>query len=219
MRALAALVLVSTVGTAHAGLDDWTGAAWAQYEASYVHRRGDGDLDGLGLAGLRLRGFVGRKAPVGYLIGLDLQAGATNPGGFAYQVDLYLAGVGVRLGKVGALGLGTGVGGAGATGTLDDAVVLPVEAFVNLDLGSRVRLMARGRITWLAAASDREHGSPTIGWADELDATVALRLGRRYRDFGFPSGNGYFAGVAYRESLGTRFIGAVVGYSLDVGTR
>lgn len=43
--------------------------------------------------------------------------------------------------------------------------------------------------------------------------------GRSYREFGFPSGNGYFAGVAYRESEGASYVGAVIGYSVDVGSR
>jgi hypothetical protein len=35
----------------------------------------------------------------------------------------------------------------------------------------------------------------------------------------FPTGNGYFVGVAYREAEGARFIGATIGYSVDLGTR
>lgn len=211
--------LVTALPRAHAGPEDWTGTAWAQYEASYVHRRGDGPLAGLGLAGLRLRGVVGRRAPVGWMLGLDLAAGATGPRGFAYQADLYLLGLGVKLGQVGALGLGTGVGASGATGTLDDAVALPLEGFLHLALGDHLRLMARGRITWVAAADARADGAPSVGWADELDGTVALRLGHRYREYGFPTGNGWFAGVAYRETMGERMLGAVIGYSLDASSR
>src|SRR5689334_3597104 len=117
-RALALLVFAP--GIAAASPDDWKGGAWLHYEASYVHAR---DTDaGLGMAGLRLRGFASRNAPVGYLVGIDLHAGSTNPGGFAYQTDLYLAGMGVRLGKLGIAGLGAGVGASGAVGTLDDGV-------------------------------------------------------------------------------------------------
>jgi hypothetical protein len=116
-------------------------------------------------------------------------------------------------------GIGTGIGASGAVGTVDDGVELPVEAFLELGLGGRVRVLARARAVWLGAASARGGGSPTFDFTDEVDATLALRLGRRYREFGFPSGNGYFAGAAYREWHGAQFVGAVIGYSVDVGSR
>lgn len=202
---------------AHAGPDDWKGGAWLHYEASYVHHR-ESDR-GIGMAGLRLRGFASRTSPVGFLVGIDLHAGSTNPGGFAYQTDLYLAGMGVRLGKLGIAGFGAGVGASGAVGTLDDGVELPVESFLELQLGSHVRVLARARAVWLGAAPGRADGSPTFGWTDEVDATFGIRIGRRYHEFGFPSGNGYFVGAAYRESGDIRFVGAVLGYSVDVGSR
>lgn len=218
MRALAILILVPAV--AHASPDDWKGGATLHYEASYVHRRDRaGAIDGAGMAGLRLRGFASRKLPVGYLAGLDLHAGSTNPGGFAYQVNLYLLGMGARLGGAGVVGIGTGVGASGAVGTLDDGVELPIEAFLELGLGSRLRVLARGRAVWLGAATGRGDGAPSFTFADEVDATLGVRLGRRYDDFGFPTGNGYFLGAAYREQLGAQFVGAVFGYSVDVGSR
>ena len=224
--AVAVALATLALGAGDAAARRWRGGAWLHYEASYVHRLeddaapgGDGDAagQGLGLAGLRLRGFASRGFALGYLVGVDLHAGATNPGGFAYQVDLYLAGAGARLGDAGMAGLGAGIGASGAIGTLDDGVALPVEAFLELGVGPRLRVLARARAVWLGAAPGRRHGAPTFGWADEVDATLGLRVGRRYRQFGFPSGNGYFAGVAYREALGARFVGAVVGYSVDVG--
>lgn len=217
----AALVIVAALaGTAHASPDDWKGGATLHYEASYVHRRdAAGAIDGTGMAGLRLRGFASRKLPVGYLAGLDLHAGSTNPGGFAYQVNLYLLGMGARLGGAGVVGLGTGVGASGAVGTLDDGVELPIEAFLELGVGSRLRILARGRAVWLGASTGRGDGAPNFTFADEVDATLGVRLGRRYDDFGFPTGNGYFLGAAYREQLGAQFVGAVFGYSVDVGSR
>lgn len=226
MRAAVIAAVVAAAGAAHADPDDWKGGAWLHYEATYVHRRARaGDPappaagDGIGMAGLRLRGFASKKLAVGYLAGLDLHAGSTNPGGFAYQADLYLLGMGARLGRAGVVGIGSGVGASGAVGTLDDGVELPIEAFLELDLGSRLRVLARGRAVWLAAAPARTDGSPTFGFADEVDATLGVRLGRKYRQFGFPSGNGYFIGAAYREQEGAQFVGAVLGYSVDVGSR
>src|SRR5690242_11333007 len=120
MRRVLVIALALAPSIAQAGPDDWKGGAWLHYEASYVHSR---DTEaGLGMAGLRVRGFASRNAPVGYLVRIDLHAGSTNPGGFAYQPDLYLAGIGVRLGKLGFAGLGAGVGASGAVGTLDDGV-------------------------------------------------------------------------------------------------
>ena len=54
--------------------------------------------------------------------------------------------------------------------------------------------------------------------AQELDATLGVRIGHHYEDYGFPSGNGYFVGAGYRELAGTRYVGAVVGYSIDLAT-
>ena len=221
-----AIVIVAALA-APAAADEWRGGATLQYDASYVHHLagagGDATaepppVDGLGLAGLRLRGFASKTA-IGYLVGVDLYAGSTNPAGFAYRADLYPIGAGMRLGAFGLAGIGGGIGASGAIGTLDDGVELPVEAFVDLGLGGRVRVLARARAVWLPATPTREDGAVTVGFADELDATVALRWGRRYHDFGFPSGNGYFVGVAYREAHGARFVGAVLGYSVDVGSR
>lgn len=225
--AIGVIVGAATIGAprgASAGPDDWKGGAWLHYEASYVHRRDAAAMaptagDGLAMAGLRLRGFGSRTLPIGWVVGIDLHAGSTNPGGFAYQADLYLAGMGVRLGKVGVAGFAAGVGASGAVGTLDDGVELPVEAFLELGLGANVRLLGRARAVWLGAARGRADGAPTFAWTDEVDATFAVRLGRRYRKWGFPSGNGYFAGVQYRESEGARMVGGVIGYSVDVGSR
>ena len=52
----------------------------------------------------------------------------------------------------------------------------------------------------------------------ELHDVVRRLVGRRYRAFGFPSGNGYFVGVAYREAEGAAFVGGVIGYAIDIAT-
>jgi hypothetical protein len=220
MRRAAVAGALVAASCAHTRPDDWRGGAWLHYEASYVHRREPGDpMDGIGMAGLRLKGFVSKKLPIGYLAGIDLHAGSTNPGGFAYQTNLYFLGAGMRLGSLGTAGIGTGIGASGAVGTVDDGVELPVEAFLELGVGAHLRLLARGRAVWLGAASARHRGAPSVAFTDEVDATVGIRVGRRYHEFGFPSGNGYFAGVAYREWMGAQFVGAVFGYSVDVGSR
>jgi hypothetical protein len=222
-----ALVLAAIAAPALARAEPPSGAALLHYDVSYVHQRALGGGDdapaaagsGLALAGFRLHALVADKRPVGYFGGLDLHAGSTNPGGFAYEADLYLIGVGARLGGNNLLGVGTGIGASGAVGTLAHAVDVPVEGFLEVGLGSRLRVLARARALWVSAASRREGGSPTFPWTDEVDATFAVRVGHRYHDFDFPTGNGYFVGVAYHEAEGGRFIGATLGYSVDMGSR
>ncbi|MBP6848131.1 MAG: hypothetical protein KA201_30505 [Kofleriaceae bacterium] len=197
------------------------GAAWLHYQASYVQRidRAQPARAGVGvaMAGVELDALLGRR--IAYLVGVDLHAGATVPVGFAYQVDLRPLGVAVRLGATGALGVSVGVGATGAVGTLDDGVELPALALLEVPLGARLRLVGRARAVWLAAAPRRAGGAPSAAWADELDAWVAVRLGRRYRDHGFPSGNGTLLGVAYREREGARMLGVVLAYGVDLATR
>jgi len=168
------------------------------------------------LAGARLHGFVGMNDTVAFHVGIDLAAGSTlRDAGLAYDVALFPAGVAVRFGRTSFLALGAGIGGLGAT-TLDDALTFPVEA--TLEAGSRWRLLARVRTSWVEAAPGRHDGSPSIPWADELEGMVGVRLGHHYEDYGYPSGNGYFLGVTYREMLGDHWVGGAIGYSIDLGT-
>jgi hypothetical protein len=222
MRIAVGLGVVLALGhDARADWRDFKGTGSIDYEAGYVgayHAGDDPPLDGLGLAGFRLRGQVSPSSWVGYRVGLDLRAGTTFPGGFAYDCDLYLVGVGARIKEHLLLGVTGGVGASGAVGTVDDAVTLPIEAAFELALGPRVRLLARGRIAWVSGAGSRDDGSPTIDFADELDAAVALRFGNSWHDWGFPTGNGYYVGASYREAEGIKMVGLILGHSLNAGT-
>ena len=222
MRALAILVVLAA--PARADWRDFQGGAWAHYELSGLH-----DVDNtamtaprfedLTLAGFRLHGFVS-KSRVGWHIGIDGFAGATTrTAGFAYDVALLPVGFGVRWGDTQMVGIGAGAGAMGAVGTLDDAATFPIEAFGEFALGSHVRILARARATYLAAAPGRGRGAPSVSFVDELDGTLGFRIGHSYHEYGFPSGNGYFIGAAYREMLGARFAGLVLGYSIDIATR
>lgn len=224
MRAHALVVAASVLASAPAAAQRprrVQGGAFLHYELSGVTALAE---DGaptprpreLVLAGARLHGFLAKNATVAYHVGLDLAFGSSVRGaGFAYDVALFPVGVVVRLGETSLVGLGAGVGALGAVGTLDDAVTFPLEAVAELG-GGRVRLLARGRVAYVTAAAARQDGAPAVPFADELDAMVGLRLGRHYRDFGFPTGNGYFLGAAYRELAGTRFVGITLGYSIDL---
>jgi hypothetical protein len=215
--------IAALAGSAHADpIGKIDGALSLEYEAGHVHtvdhREEDPGPDGLALAGVRIRVQIGRSW-IGYRAGIDLRLGATVPFGFAYDVDLYFLGVGARLGTWSRFGVTAGVGASGATGTVDDAAQFPVEASLELALGDRLRVIARGRIAWIAAAPERRDGSRTITFADELEASLAFRLGHRYTDWGYPTGNGWFVGASYRESEGARMIGGMIGHSIDAGTK
>lgn len=205
--------------------DRFQGGAWLHYELSGLtivddERAGDRMLapahDELVLAGVRLHGFVGTNASVAYHVGIDLAAGSTlRDAGFAYDVALFPVGVIVRANKTWIFGLGAGLGASGAVGTLDDAVTLPVEAIAELGDGG-LRLLARGRFSYVAASERRQSAAASVPFADELDATLGVRIGKHYEDYGFPSGNGYFVGASYRELGGARMLGVTIGYSIDL---
>lgn len=195
--------------------DDFRGGGHLRYEASYAQTL-EGPAAGLGLAGVHLRAFgLGRIGPAA---GFDLAAGTTIPGGFAYDVALHLVGLGARLTDTSTAGITLGVGADGATGTVDDAATFPLEAWLELQLGQHLRVLARARVIWLAGAAGRDSGSPTAIFADTADATIALRLGRRWARHGANSGNGWFLGVHIREAADLRHWGLVLGHALDAGT-
>lgn len=198
------------------------GGGWLHYELTGLHALEDDAgpppaARDLLLAGARLHGFIGGDH-VGYHVGIDLAAGATvNAGGFAYDVALFPLGGAVRLGRTGVFALGAGVGASGATGSLDDAATFPLEA--NLELGGgSVRVLARARAIYVAGAPARQNGALSLAFVDELDATVGIRIGRHYEQWGFPSGNGNFLGASYRELGGVTYVGIVIGYSIDGAT-
>ena len=222
MRRVLVLVLIAGCArwSSHRDLADKAkGGAFMHYELTGVTRtdRLDDQPRDLVLAGARLHGFVGGGDTIGLHAGIDLAAGSTLRGsGFAYDVALLPIGIAVRFGRSGFLALGTGVGAMGAIGTIDDAVTLPLEA--TLEAGKGIRVLARARASYVAGADARHDGARDLPFADELDAMLALRIGHHYEDYGYPSGNGYFVGVAYRELLDSRGRGATIGYSIDLGT-
>lgn len=216
MRALVIIVLLATSTTARA---QPAFGAWMHYELNGQHRIDDamhGSSD-LVLAGARVGGFVGNR--IAYAASFDFAFGSTiGKSGFMYELGLLPLGIALRPSERSVVAFATGIAGSGAIGTLDDAVAMPLEVTAEATLGP-LRLLARGRASFLAASDARQNGSPTVGWADEIDATVGIRLGRRYDKFRLASGNGYFLGVSYREMEGAKFAGIVIGHSVDMGSR
>jgi hypothetical protein len=222
--AIAIVVLAAIAGIADA--QRWRRAAKRVQAGGFLHYELTGltmiedhmtpaEASELVLAGARLHGFLGDNASVAYHVGLDLGFGSTiRDGGFAYDVALFPVGAMVRFGKTSIAGFGAGIGAIGAIGTIDDAVTVPVEALAEIG-GGRLRVIARARVAYVAGADSRQSAAPSIPFADELDAMVGLRIGRHHDGFGFPTGNGYFVGVSYRELAGARFAGITIGYSID----
>jgi len=198
------------------------GGAQLQYELTSLH-----DIDhepqmagapqDFVMAGARLHGFVGGKR-WGYHAGLDLAAGQTaRPYGYlAYDVTLFPIGLALRFGETSFVSVGGGVGAMGAVGTLDDALNLPVE--LRFEIGRAHRLLGRVRASYLFNAEPRQNGAPSTNLADEIEASLGLRLGHAYSDFGFPTGDGYFVAASYKESMGARYLGVTLGFSIDMGT-
>lgn len=221
MKAFA--ILLFWTGVAHArpfaGIG---GAAQLHYDVTTFHdiehepgeRASPQDLV---LAGARVHGLVGGKR-YGYHIGIDLAAGQTaRPHSYlAYDVALFPIGLAVRFFETSFITLGSGVGANGAIGTVNDALTFPLE--VRFELGRATRLIGRARATYLVNAGDRKGGGVTPLIGDEVEGMLGVRLGRSYFDHGFPTGEGYFVGVTYREADNARFVGVTLGLSLDMGT-
>ena len=220
MRTLA--LLIALVASAHA---EPGAGAQLHYELQSFHdvhddapSRGMAPPEGkhLVLAGVRLHAFLGSRT-IGYHLGIDFAAGSTiDVGGLAYDVAFFPIGGALRFAQTSFITLGIGIGGSGALHTLDDAVTFPIEA--RLEWGRGIRVLGRVRATWVAAAKARHDGAVSAPFTDELEAMLGLRVGNGYWKFDYPTGNGYFVGATYREWMGAQFIGAIVGYSLDMGT-
>lgn len=190
--------------------DRWGGVAWLHYELTGLERITDAPpgFDELVLGGARLHGIATPNRWISYHVGFDVAGGSTlRRAGFAYDVALFPIGAAVRIGETSFVALGAGAGAMGAVGTLDDAATFPLE--LTVEAGGSVRVLARARASLTAGAARRDA---------ELEGSLALRFGHRYHSFGFPSGNGYLIGVAYREVEGARFIGATIGYAIDLAT-
>lgn len=210
-----------------ADVQDLQGAAWMHYELTWTHEvDGDARPENFILASARLHGFVGEGANVGFHAGFDLAGGSTiasrgsaaaTRAGFAYDLALLPVGIGVRGPRNSFVALGTGVQWSGAVGSLDDATLLPLE--LTFEYGNGLRVLGRARVGWVAGADGRHDGARDLPFTDELDAMLGVRLGKAYDDYGFPSGNGYFIGAAYRELLGARYVGVTLGYSIDIGSK
>ena len=130
-------------------------------------------------------------------------------GGFAYDAAVMPLGLGVRLGSDSFLALGTGLAAMGATGSLDDAILVPIQ--LQFEYGDTYHLIVRARDSFVFGADGRSNGAPSLPIGDELEGMVGVRVGKSENP-SMPMG--YFPGVAYKEMLGTRYIGLSLGFAL-----
>lgn len=147
---------------------------------------------------------------VRYFAALDLGVGAAfATEGLAYDVQLLPLGVGFELSRpehTAFIGVATGIGASGAPGALPSAGMIPVQVSTMLRLSKGFNLLSRTRVSWLLNRTSRDNGSPTVPFADELDALLALQ---RSGEWNYLEGS--YVGIAYRELEGARFIGVVFG--------
>ncbi|HEY6038362.1 MAG TPA: hypothetical protein VIV58_28965 [Kofleriaceae bacterium] len=220
-----ALCLVALAGVAHAddAADPAGPSRFAQFGFTLLQHFADTrpvtsatapapdpTITQLGLAGIR-GSFVAGDHAVSEYISLDVAIGGQigKHGGFAYDAALLPLGLGVSLGPDSFLALGTGLAAMGATGSLDDAILVPIQ--LELEYGGTYHLTVRARDSFVFGADGRKDGAPSLPLGDELEGMVGIRIGKAETS---SLRMGYFLGVAYKEMLGTRYIGLALGYAL-----
>ncbi len=216
--ALALALVAGSARPARAQMGDWQGGVTLSLETNYRQVTEAGVDDGremLAAAGVTLRAMASKWWLL-YGVGFDYQLGGTDPGGFLYETNFYPVGLGFLMGANAKFGVMAGIGMSGVTERLPLSTQFPVEASLEFDLFSRVRVAGFARAIWVTD-NRREHGSPSFEDTDEVAAGLSLRLGKRYyeRDNRMSAGNGYFVGVLYQEQFGSKILGGVFGYSLN----
>jgi hypothetical protein len=194
------------------------GTAMAQMFASVarVKRPSDaGSLAERATVGLSGRAVYSKKH-LGYAFGSDFELGLGFPVGFAYGVHVYPAGIGWTIGPTGYLAIFGGAGVSGVSARVPGGLELPVEARLELDAGTQVRLGLRGATIWVPGVAARQDGS-MLSFADELVLGSFVRFGRtRNTSFG-TMGRGHFFGLERHEVMRTYWLGLSYGVEIDFG--
>jgi len=207
---LAVWALLLTAPLVHAGPGRAIGASLnldAGYEHSEHFKR---EAIGIGL-----RAGISPGRTVLAMAGMDLELGLSQPAGFAYAFRIYPVGLGIVMGELGRLTLVAGVGASGGTGEIGAAGQIPVEARFDVRLGARLRLELAAAVHEVFLQGEREDGASRAPFADELQLSARIRIGKSFSRGAFRSSNGYYLGVRYREFAGIETIGMMVGHSLD----
>jgi hypothetical protein len=211
MRRMLVLAILLVARAAHADTFHWQAdldlsARYATDAELDVHQT-TGRVDLRGLAGVHHVGLAG---------GIDVELGFEVPAGFVYGFHLLPLGLGVRLWDRAALGVLAGAGVGGTIARLPFAWELPVQAFVELDLGGYVRLLGGARATWTGG---RDAGAVDVGWTDEAELGLGLAFGARHDEYGTLWSDGTYVGVALCEQAGERFFGMVLAANLNGASR
>lgn len=177
---------------------------------SWMFLRGGRVRDrGFGGVGLSARALLAKR--LGYALGIDLDLGMSGPIGLAYGTHFYPLGLAVAVGQTGMIGAFVGVGTTGVTGAIPFALETPGELRVELDLGSRLRVGARGVLipTLFARTTPR--------FLDEWIVGGFARFGRTKRVHGATAGGGWFVGFERRDNALGPWWSATLGVEMNLG--
>jgi hypothetical protein len=161
---------------------------------------------------LRNRLALGRNPH--YCLGLDGEIGGSNAG-IVYGASAYVAGTGLRWNNGNLIAICGGVGVDGVKNAVPFAVRYPAELRTELSMGP-IRTTLWARTWWLANPKERQEGSSTLSFVDEMDAGLLFRFGKQHRYWSrVNAGGGLAIGVLYREFMGARSLGVVLGLNLS----
>jgi len=219
-RLAATLAFAIAAGTARPAAADVTQWNWAgaldlgsRWTSNVEDWQDDTNLHQVA-ATIDLRGLAGPWF-VGLAAGMDLELGFEVPGAFVYGFHLSPLGLGVRAGKRSYLGVIAGVGFGGSVDRLPFAWELPVRAFLEVDLGRWVRVLAGARVTFTPGNDTRGAGSATLDRADEVELSFGIAVGKRHHDHRAYWSDGTYVGLFAREQLGARLVGITLALSLN----
>jgi hypothetical protein len=175
-----------------------------------------GGLSDIGTFAFTSRMAYGRS--IGYALGVDLEAGAGFPLGFAYATRLYPTGIALMFAGNTFVGAFGGVGSEGVTGRVPESLVLPAELRLEVDVAPSVRTGLRAGVDWFPASAFRRGGSILSPFADALEMSGFVRIGRASR-CGCPGhlGRGYFFAVERQEVMRSVLFGLNFGVEADFG--
>ncbi len=164
-----------------------------------------------GTFSLRTRALVGRT--VAWCGGLDGEVGGADAG-FVYGLTGYLLGGALRWGRSNGVCLTGGAGFSGAGDAVPFAGRFPAELSVVQQLGP-VRVQLWAHAAWVLGDDRRSNGSQTLSFADEAEAGLSVRIGKQRQYWSTTNaGAGPSLGVVYREFMGARSVGLVLGLDL-----
>ena len=152
--------------------------------------------------------------PLTYAAGVDYRLGATSPGGFAFALTLWPAGLGLLVDETLLFGLFGGGGFSGVTSNVATSGQLECEARLLLDLPGPLLFTGSARTTWLAA-DERQSGAKFASFADESRAQLGVRIGHEKESHEIDFGKGVLVAFELREAFHTRGYGITVAYQLD----